>query len=87
MKTGNRTKLSELQAIAKTIRKDVIRMVARHGQGYVQQGLGATDLFTHLFFRNSVSTAIILNGQTETGSYCQRHITQQFITAPSPELD
>ncbi|XDZ66619.1 transketolase [Alphaproteobacteria bacterium LSUCC0684] len=51
MKTGNRTKLSELQAIAKTIRKDVIRMVARHGQGYVQQGLGATDLFTHLFFQ------------------------------------
>ena len=51
MKIGNRTKLSELQAIAKTIRKDVIRMVARHGQGYVQQGLGATDLFTHLFFQ------------------------------------
>ena len=30
---------------------DVIRMVARHGQGYVQQGLGAADLFTHLYFQ------------------------------------
>ena len=51
MKADNRTKISELQAIAKTIRMDVIRMVARHGQGYVQQGLGAADLFTHLYFQ------------------------------------
>ena len=26
-------------------------MVARHGQGYVQQGLGAADLFTYLYFQ------------------------------------
>ena len=26
-------------------------MVARHGQGYVQQGLGAADLFTSLYFQ------------------------------------
>ena len=37
--------------MAKTIRMDVIRMVARHGQGYIQQGLGAADLFTHLYFQ------------------------------------
>ena len=37
--------------MAKTIRMDVVRMVARHGQGYVQQGLGAADLFTHLYFQ------------------------------------
>jgi len=51
MKAGNRTNISELQAMAKTIRMDVIRMVARHGQGYIQQGLGAADLFTHLYFQ------------------------------------
>ena len=33
------------------IRKAVVEMVARHGQGYVQQGLGASDLFSYLFFR------------------------------------
>lgn len=51
MTAGNRTNISELQAMAKTIRMDVIRMVARHGQGYIQQGLGAADLFTHLYFQ------------------------------------
>jgi transketolase len=51
MKADNRTNISELQAMAKTIRMDVIRMVARHGQGYIQQGLGAADLFTHLYFQ------------------------------------
>jgi transketolase len=51
MKAGNRTNISKLQAMAKTIRMDVIRMVARHGQGYIQQGLGAADLFTHLYFQ------------------------------------
>ncbi len=51
MTAGNRTNISELQALAKTIRMDVIRMVARHGQGYIQQGLGAADLFTHLYFQ------------------------------------
>ena len=51
MKAGNRTNISQLQAMAKTIRMDVIRMVARHGQGYIQQGLGAADLFTQLYFQ------------------------------------
>jgi transketolase len=40
----------ELTRAATNIRKHLIRMVARHGQGYVQQGLGATDLFTYLYF-------------------------------------
>ncbi len=35
---------------ALAIRKHVVQMVARHGRGYVQQGLGAADLFTVLFF-------------------------------------
>ena len=51
MKASNRTNISQLQAMAKTIRMDVIRMVARHGQGYIQQGLGAADLFTQLYFQ------------------------------------
>jgi transketolase len=40
----------ELQRVANRLRRQVVRMVARLGQGYVQQGLGAADLFTALFF-------------------------------------
>lgn len=36
------------QALA--IRRDVIRMIAPYGQGYVQQGLGAAELFATLYF-------------------------------------
>ena len=35
---------------AHAIRRDVVRMVGALGQGYVQQGLGAADLFACLFF-------------------------------------
>ncbi len=35
---------------AHAIRRDVVRMVGVLGQGYVQQGLGAADLFACLFF-------------------------------------
>lgn len=41
---------SELARIALALRKQVVRMVARTGQGYVQQGLGAADLFATLYF-------------------------------------
>lgn len=40
----------ELRRIARELRRQVIRMVAPTGQGYVQQGLGAADLFTALYF-------------------------------------
>ncbi len=40
----------ELRRVANRLRRQVVRMVARLGQGYVQQGLGAADLFTSLFF-------------------------------------
>lgn len=40
----------ELRKIALALRKQVVRMVARTGQGYVQQGLGAADLFAALYF-------------------------------------
>ena len=40
----------ELMASAKSIRQNIVRMVSRNGQGYLQQGLGATDLFTYLYF-------------------------------------
>ncbi|MBV6306341.1 transketolase [Candidimonas humi] len=39
-----------LADIARYLRKQVVRMVARTGQGYVQQGLGAADIFTTLYF-------------------------------------
>ena len=43
-------KIDFLKKKASAIRKHVVQMVARHGRGYVQQGLGAADLFTVLFF-------------------------------------
>jgi transketolase len=42
--------LRQLAAIARGLRRDVIRLVAPTRQGYVQQGLGAADLFTVLYF-------------------------------------
>ena len=42
--------LSELETIATRLRLRVLEMVAPTGQGYVQQGLGATDIFTALYF-------------------------------------
>lgn len=39
-----------LRRIARELRRQVIRMVAPTGQGYVQQGLGAADLFAALYF-------------------------------------
>jgi transketolase len=42
--------VAELRRIARELRRQVVRLVAPTGQGYVQQGLGAADLFTALFF-------------------------------------
>lgn len=42
--------LSELEAIATRLRLHVVDMIAPSGQGYVQQGLGAADIFTALYF-------------------------------------
>ncbi|MBV7483496.1 transketolase [Bordetella sp. BOR01] len=47
---GATLETAELSRIALALRKQVVRMVARTGQGYVQQGLGAADLFTALYF-------------------------------------
>jgi transketolase len=44
------TDIGELGAIAHRIRRKVLTLVAAQGQGYVQQGLGAADLFTALYF-------------------------------------
>lgn len=46
----NRLSPDELQRHARSIRRNLVKMVARNGQGYVQQGLGAADLFTYLYF-------------------------------------
>ncbi len=40
----------ELEKIATRLRLHVVNMVAPSGQGYVQQGLGAADIFTALYF-------------------------------------
>ena len=42
--------MTSLPTTAKSIRRQVIEMVARDGKGYLQQGLGAADLLTYLFF-------------------------------------
>lgn len=42
--------LSQLETIATRLRLHVVDMVAPSGQGYVQQGLGAADIFTALYF-------------------------------------
>ncbi len=42
--------LQELTSIATRLRLHVVDMVAPSGQGYVQQGLGAADIFTTLYF-------------------------------------
>jgi transketolase len=42
--------LEHLERIATQLRLHVVNMVAPSGQGYVQQGLGAADLFTALYF-------------------------------------
>lgn len=42
--------LKEYEQIATKLRLHVVNMIAPSGQGYVQQGLGAADLFTALYF-------------------------------------
>ncbi len=42
--------VAQLATHARLIRQDVIRMITPLGQGYVQQGLGAAELFTTLYF-------------------------------------
>ena len=50
MNTKAKHNLSELEAIATRLRLHVVNMVAPSGQGYVQQGLGAADIFASLYF-------------------------------------
>jgi transketolase len=42
--------LARLAEHTRAIRQDVLRMIAPFGQGYVQQGLGAAELFATLYF-------------------------------------
>ena len=46
----NQINEAALLAHAKSIRLNIVRMIARNGQGYLQQALGAADLFTYLYF-------------------------------------
>jgi transketolase len=45
--------LPELREVAHTLRRAVIELVRRHGQGYVQQGLGAAEIFAALYFHEA----------------------------------
>lgn len=49
-KTKGRRNLEDLERLATRLRLHVVDMVAPTGQGYVQQGLGAADIFTALYF-------------------------------------
>ena len=42
--------INHLEQIATRLRLHVVNMIAPSGQGYVQQGLGAADIFTSLYF-------------------------------------
>lgn len=42
--------IGELRNISRQLRRDVIEMIMPIGQGYVQQGLGAADIFASLYF-------------------------------------
>lgn len=42
--------IADLERMATKLRLHVVNMVAPSGQGYVQQGLGAADIFTSLYF-------------------------------------
>ena len=50
-KTEPGASVEQLQARAKAIRRHVLRMAERVGQGYVGQGLGIADLLAVLYFR------------------------------------
>jgi transketolase len=39
-----------LELVVHSLRRAVVHMVARQGQGYVQQGLGAAEIFASLYF-------------------------------------
>lgn len=45
--------VAQLRQVAHTLRRAVIELVRRHGQGYVQQGLGAAEIFTSLYFNEA----------------------------------
>jgi transketolase len=46
---GDTPPVAKLEAAARQLRVNVVRMVARQGLGYLQQGLGAADLFAALY--------------------------------------
>ncbi|QNP49494.1 transketolase [Diaphorobacter aerolatus] len=45
--------VAELRKVAHALRRQVIKLVRRHGQGYVQQGLGAAEIFASLYFNDA----------------------------------
>lgn len=42
-----------LRQVAHTLRRAVVELVRRQGQGYVQQGLGAAEIFASLYFNEA----------------------------------
>ena len=46
---GDTPPVAQLEAAARQLRVNVVRMVARQGLGYLLQGLGSADLFTALY--------------------------------------
>ena len=43
----------QLRQVAHALRRAVIELVRRQGQGYVQQGLGAAEIFASLYFNEA----------------------------------
>jgi transketolase len=45
--------VTELRQVAHTLRRAVVELVRRQAQGYVQQGLGAAEIFASLYFNEA----------------------------------
>ena len=50
MNKSNQVSIDYLNEQAKKLRIHTCKLVSERGRGYVQQGLGASDLFSALFF-------------------------------------
>ena len=78
-KRTNMPSFEHLKDKARIIRKHVVQMVSWHGQGYIQQGLGAADLFTYLYFHElNLSPQQLDNPQRDRFILSTAHNTAVF---------
>ena len=57
-----------LRARAKTLRRHMLRMASRLGEGYIGQGLAIADVLAALYFSDCATTRATRRGPTGTAS-------------------